>query len=69
MAPLDDDTPYVTRLNMSLLRARFNVDTDDEVEDILEYGILRGVDPGEWVCGGRSLMALETAEIESKTRV
>lgn len=69
MAPPEDDTTYVIRLNMPLLRARFKVDTDDEIEDILMgFGILRDLDPGDWVCEGRCLVALEPAEIESKRR-
>ncbi len=40
MDPLQDDTTYVIRLDMARLRTRFNVATDEEVEDILmEYGI------------------------------
>ena len=67
MDPLQDDTTYVIRLDMARLRARFKVATDDEVEDLLmEYGILRDLDPGDWVCAGRSLMAFEPGEIESK---
>jgi hypothetical protein len=67
MDPLEDDTTYVIRLDMARLRARFKVDTDEEVEDLLmEYGVLRNVDPGDWVCAGRSLMAFEPGEVESK---
>ena len=69
MDPLQDDTTYVIRLDMARLRARFNVATDEEVEDILmEYGVLRDLDPGDWVCAGRSLMAFEPGEVESKRR-
>ena len=33
---------------------------DKEVEDLLmEYGVLRDSEPGDWVCAGRCLMALE----------
>ena len=73
MSPIDpllDDTPYVIRLDMAALKARFNVATDAEVEDILmEYGVLRDSDPGDWVCAGRSLMAFEPGEVESKRQV
>jgi len=69
MDPLEDDTAYVIRLNMPRLRARFNVATDEEVEDILmEYGVLRGFDPGEWTCAGRCFMAFEPGEVESRRR-
>ena len=45
---------------MARLRARFNVATDEEVEDVLmEYGVLRDSEPGDWVCAGGCLMALE----------
>jgi hypothetical protein len=65
--PLEDDTTYVIRLDMARLRARFNVATDEEVEDILmEYGVLRDLAPGDWVCAGSSLMAFEPGEVESK---
>ena len=64
MDPLQDDTTYVIRLDMARLRARFKVATDEEVEDLLmEYGILRDLDPGNWVCAGRSLMAFEPGEV------
>jgi hypothetical protein len=67
MDPLEDETPYTIRLDMARLRARFKVATDDEVEDILmEYGVLRDLEPGDWVCAGRSLMAFEPGEVESK---
>ena len=67
MDPLEDDTTYIIRLDMARLRARFNVATDEEVEDILmEYGVLRDVEPGDWVCAGRSLMAFEPSEVQSK---
>ena len=70
MDPLDDDTTYVIRLDMARLRARFKVATDEEVEDILmEYGVLRDVEPGDWVCAGRCLMAFEPGEVESKRQV
>jgi hypothetical protein len=70
MDPLEDDTPYVIRLDMARLRARFKVATDEEVEDtLMEYGVLRDLDPGDWVCAGRSLMAFEPGEVESKRRV
>ena len=70
MDPLEDDTTYVIRLDMARLRARFKVATDEEVEDtLMEYGILRDLDPGDWVCAGRSLMAFEPGEVESKRRV
>jgi hypothetical protein len=60
MDPLEDDTTYVIRLDMARLRARFKVATDEEVEDIMmEYGVLRDLEPGDWVCAGRSLMAFE----------
>ena len=55
---------------MARLRTRFNVVTDDEVEDILmEYGVLRDSEPRDWVCAGRCLMAFEPGEVESKRRV
>jgi hypothetical protein len=67
MDPPEDDTTYVIRLDMTRLRARFKVDTDEEVEGrLMEYGVLRDVEPGDWVCAGRSLMAFEPAEVESK---
>ncbi len=45
---------------MARLRARFKVATDEEVEDILmEYGVLRDLEPGDWVCAGRCFMAFE----------
>ena len=70
MDPLEDDTTYVIRLNMPRLRARFKVATDEEVEDILmEYGVVRDLDPGDWVCAGRCFMAFEPGEVESKQRV
>jgi hypothetical protein len=70
MDPLQDDTTYVIRLDMARLRTRFNVATDEEVEDILmEYGVLRDVEPGDWVCAGRCLMAFEPGEVESKRQV
>ncbi len=70
MDPLEDDTTYVIRLDMARLRARFKVATDEEVEDtLMEYGVLRDLDPGDWVCAGRSLMAFEPGEVESKRRV
>ena len=69
MDPLEDDTTYVIRLDMARLRTRFNVATDEEIEDILmEYGVLRDIEPGDWVCAGRCLMAFEPGEIESKLR-
>jgi hypothetical protein len=69
MDPLEDDTTYVIRLDMARLRARFKVATDEEVEDILmEYGVLRDLEPGDWVCAGRCLMAFEHGEVESKRR-
>ena len=69
MDPLQDDTTYVIRLDIARLRARFGVATDEEVEDILmEYGVLRDLEPGDWVCAGRSLMAFEPGEVESKRR-
>lgn len=70
MGPLEDDTTYVIRLDMARLRTRFNVATDEEIEDILmEYGVLRDIEPGDWVCAGRCLMAFEPGEIESKRQV
>ena len=70
MDPLEDDTTYVIRLDMARLRPRFNVATDEEIEDILmEYGVLRDIEPGDWVCAGRCLMAFEPGEIESKRQV
>jgi hypothetical protein len=70
MDPLEDDTTYVIRLDMARLRTRFNVATDEEIEDILmEYGVLRDIEPGDWVCAGRCLMAFEPGEIESKRQV
>jgi len=67
MDPLDDDTTYVIRLDMARLRARFKVDTDEEVEDLLmEYGVVRDLEPGDWVCAGRALMAFEPGEVQSK---
>ncbi len=70
MDPLQDDTTYVIRLDMARLRTRFNVATDEEIEDILmEYGVLRDVEPGDWVCAGRCLMAFEPGEVESKQQV
>jgi hypothetical protein len=58
------------RLDMARLRARFKVATDEEVEDILmEYGVLRDSEPGDWVCAGRCLMAFEPGEVESKRQV
>jgi hypothetical protein len=67
MDPVEDDTTYVIRLDMPRLRARFKVDTDDQVEDLLmEYGVLRDVEPGDWVCAGRSLLAFEPGEVQSK---
>jgi hypothetical protein len=70
MDPLQDDTTYVIRLDMARLRTRFNVATDEEVEDILmEYGVLHDVEPGDWVCAGRCLMAFEPVEVESKRQV
>jgi hypothetical protein len=70
MDPLEDDTTYVIRLDMARLRTRFNVATDEEIEDILmEYGVLRDIEPGAWVCAGRCLMAFEPGEIESKRQV
>ena len=70
MDPLEDGTTYVIRLDMARLRTRFNVATDEEVEDILmEYGVLRDVEPGDWVCAGRCLMAFEPGEVESKRQV
>ena len=69
MDPLEDETPYTIRLDMARLRARFKVVTYEEVEDILmEYGVLRDLEPGNWVCAGRSLMAFEPGEVESKQR-
>jgi len=68
--PLEDETTYVIRLDMARLRARFKVATDEEVEDILmEYGVLRDLEPGDWVCAGRCIMAFEPGEVESKRRV
>jgi len=68
--PLEDDTTYVIRLDMARLRARFKVATDEDVEDILmEYGVLRDLEPGDWVCAGRCFMAFEPGELESKRRV
>ena len=68
--PLEDDSTYVIRLDIARLRARFNVATDEEVEDILmEYGVMRDLEPGDWVCAGRCLMAFEAGEVESKRRV
>ena len=50
---------------MARLRARFNVATDEEVEDVLmEYGVLRDFEPRDWVCAGGCLMALEPGEME-----
>jgi len=70
MDPLEDDTTYIIPLDMARLRARFNVATDEEVEDILmEYGVLRDIEPGDWVCAGRCLMAFEPGEVESKRQV
>ena len=70
MDPLEDDTTYVIRLDMARLRTRFNVATDEEIEDILmEYGVLRDIEPGDWVCAGRCLMAFEPGEIESRRQV
>lgn len=70
MDPLEDDTTYVIRLDMARLRTRFNVATDEEIEDILmEYGVLRDIEPGDWVCAGRCLMAFELGEIESRRQV
>jgi hypothetical protein len=70
MDPLEDDTTYVIRLDMARLRTRFNVATDEEIEDILmEYGVLRDIEPGDWVCAGRCLMAFEPGEIKSKRQV
>jgi len=70
MDPLEDDTTYIIRLDMARLRARFNVATDEEVEDIpMEYGVLRDIEPGDWVCAGRCLMAFEPGEVESKRQV
>jgi hypothetical protein len=70
MDPLDDDSTYVIRLDMARLRARFKVATDEEVEDILmEYGVPRDSEPGDWVCAGRCLMAFEPGEVESKRQV
>ena len=70
MDPLEDDTTYVIRLDMERLRTRFNVATDEEIEDILmEYGVLRDIETGDWVCAGRCLMAFEPGEIESKRQV
>jgi hypothetical protein len=70
MDPLDDDTTYMIRLDMARLRARFKVATDEEVEDILmEYGVVRDLEVGDWVCQGRCLMAFEPGEVESKRRV
>ena len=38
MDPLEDDTAYVIRIDMARLRTRFEVATDEEVEDVLmEY--------------------------------
>jgi hypothetical protein len=67
MDPLEDDTTCIIRLDMARLRARFNVATDEEVEDVLmEYGVMRDLDPEDWVCAGRSLKAFEPGEVESK---
>ncbi len=70
MDPLQDDRTLVIRLDIARLRARFNVATDEEVEDILmEYGVLRDSEPGDWVCAGRCLMAFEPGEIVSQRQV
>ena len=70
MDPLEDDTTYVIQLDLGRLRARFNVATDEEVEDILmEYGVLRDTEPEDWVCAGRCLMAFEPGEVVSKRQV
>jgi hypothetical protein len=71
MDPLQDDTTYVIRLDMARLRARFNVATDEEVEDnLMEYGVMRDpYEAGDWVCAGRCLMAFEPGEVESKRPV
>jgi hypothetical protein len=70
MDPLEDDTTYVIRLDMARLRARFNVATDEEVEDnLMEYGVLRDSEAGDWVCAGRCLVVFEPGEVESKRQV
>ena len=70
MDPLEDDTTYLILLDMARLRARFRLATDEEVEDtLMEYGVLRDSEPGDWVCAGRWLMAFEPGEVESKRRV
>ena len=69
MDPSEADATHVIRLDMARLRARFNVATDEEVEDILmEYGVMSGSDSGDWVCAGRSLMAFAPGEVKSKRR-
>jgi len=68
--PLEDDRTLVIQLDMARLRARFNVATDEEVEDILmEYGVVRDYEPGDWVCAGRCLMAFEPGEVMSHRQV
>ena len=70
MDPLEDDRTFVIQLDMTRLRARFNVATDEAVEDILmEYGVLRDSEPENWVCAGRCLMAFEPGEIVSQRQV
>jgi hypothetical protein len=70
MDPLEDDRTLVIRLDMARLRARFNVATDEEVEDLLmEYGVVRDSDPEDWVCAGRCLMAFEPGEVISQRQV
>lgn len=67
MDPLEDDKTFVIQLDMAQLRARFNVATDEQIEDILMgYGVLRDYEPGDWVCAGRCLMAFEPGEIVSQ---
>jgi len=69
MDPLEDDRTLVIRLDMARLRARFNVVTDDEIEDILmEYGVVRDSNE-DWVCAGRCLMAFEPGEVVSQRQV
>jgi hypothetical protein len=55
---------------MARLRARFNVANDKEVEDLLmEYGVLRDSELGDWVCAARCLMVLEPGEVVSQQQV
>ena len=70
MDPLEDDRTLIIRLDMARLRARFNVATDEQVEDILmEHGVLRDSDPDDWVCAGRCLTAFEAGEVMSQRQV